>query len=298
MSPMQPNDSDLNHGLMLPNIGVPAQRLVEFGVAAEEAGWDGVFLIDQLVLPGEDATATLPDPWITLTGIAARTDVIRVGSYVTPVPRRQPWQLARDLATLDRLSDGRVIFGAGLGRDYDYTTFGRPYDLQHLGQKYDEALDVITGLWQGDPISYDGEHYTIDEAVMRPTPVQEPRIPIVIAGLWPNKKPFQRGARWDGIMPHYRGDGVLPKEGIDGLVPGADVEPEEDVRELLSYYHDLTEEPGEVFLPADPPHRSTGWLDLCKELGATWVVTRPRDQSGEWNLSMEQVRSGPPEQSR
>lgn len=285
----------LKHGLILPNhVGMAIDRLVEFGIAAEEAGWDGVFLIDQLVLPDEDVSPDIADPWVTLTAIAERTEKVQLGSYVTPIPRRQPWQLARDLATLDVLSDGRVILGAGLGRDYDYEPFGQSYNLRQLGQQYDEALDVIAGLWIGEPFSYDGEYYTLDDTVLRPTPVQEPRIPIMIAGLWPNKKPIVRGAQWDGIMPHYRGDGVLPKEGIEGLVSETEAEPEDEVRELMEYYHDVADEPGEVFLPADPPHRTDGWLERCEELGATWAVTRARE-SGQWNLTMERVREGPPE---
>ncbi|MFW6153451.1 MAG: LLM class flavin-dependent oxidoreductase [Halobacteriota archaeon] len=208
---------DLKHGIVLPNWEVDGdtERLVEYAVAAEAAGWDGVFLADHLAMSGEDGPPPFPDPWITLAGIAARTEKLRLVSWVTPIPRRQPWQVARDLATLDRLSDGRVILGTGLGRAFDYTTFGTPYEPKLLGRRYDEALDVITGLWTGEPFSYEGEHFTVDEAVMQPRPVQEPRIPIIVGGLWPNKQPFHRGARWDGMIPHYRGDGIIPAEGLD-----------------------------------------------------------------------------------
>lgn len=177
--------SELKHGIILPNweVGGDTERLVEFGVAAEEAGWDGVFLADHLAMGGEDGHPDFPDPWITLSGIAARTDEIKLGSWVTPIPRRQPWQLARDLATLDRLSNGRVILGTGLGRSFDYTTYGDPWDPKTLSVKYDEALDIITGLWTGEPFDYDGEHYTVTDAVLKPTPVQEPRIPVIIGGL-------------------------------------------------------------------------------------------------------------------
>lgn len=294
---------DLEFGIVLPNWAVEGDtgRLVEYGVAAEEAGWDGVFLADHLAMEGQDGHPAFPDPWVTLSAIAARTSEIRLGSWVTPVPRRQPWQLARDLATLDRLSNGRVLLGTGLGRAFDYTTFGEPWDPTTLGDRYDEALDVITGLWTGEPFSYDGAHFTVNDAVLRPTPIQEPRIPIIIGGVWPNRKPFHRGSRWDGMIPHYRGDGVVPAEGLgrevsgDLDIPRRPGDPETEVREMVEYYRGIADEPGELFLPADPPHATGDWIDRCRELGATWVYTRNIDPERGWDLSMERVRGGPPE---
>ncbi|MEF8906510.1 MAG: LLM class flavin-dependent oxidoreductase [Haloarculaceae archaeon] len=294
--------NDLNWGIVLPNWEVQGdtERLVEYGVAAEEAGWDGVFLADHLAMGGDDGHPDFPDPWITLSGIAARTDEITLGSWVTPIPRRQPWQLARDLATLDRLSGGRVMLGTGLGRAFDYTTFGDVWEPRRLGAKYDEALAVITGLWTGEPFSFDGEFFTVDEAVMRPTPVQEPRIPIVVGGVWPNKKPFHRGSEWDGMMPHYRGDGILPVEGYDRDQTGDLDIPERpgdvktEVSDMLEYYTGLTEEPGELFLPADQPHASDDWAEFCSDLGATWLYERNLAPESGWSLTMERVRKGPP----
>jgi hypothetical protein len=294
--------AELDYGIVLPNWEVDGdtERLVEYGVAAEEAGWDGVFLADHLAMGGEDGYPDFPDPWITLSGIAARTDEIKLGSWVTPVPRRQPWQLARDLATLDRLSGGRVILGTGLGRSFDYTTFGTPWEPGTLGAKYDESLDVVTGLWTGEPFSYDGDHYTVDDAVLKPTPVQEPRIPIVVGGVWPNRKPFHRGGEWDGMVPHYRGDGVIPAEGIESdesddlVVPERPGTAEDEVREMAAYYRDVADDPGELFLPADPPHATGDWPALCRDLGATWLYTRNLDPEHGWDLTMERVRDGPP----
>lgn len=292
----------LNHGIVLPNWEVEGDttQLVDYGVAAEAAGWDGVFLADHLAMGGADGHPPFPDPWITHAGIAARTDEIKLGTWVTPVPRRQPWQLARDLATLDRLSKGRVILGTGLGRAFDYTTFGEPWEPRTIGERYDEALDIIAGLWTGEPFSYDGDHYSVDEAVLRPTPVQEPRIPIVVGGLWPNRKPLQRGARWDGIIPHYRGDGVIPAGGVDAEqtgdldLPPRPGSPEEEVEAMVEYYLERADDDVEVFLPADPPHASGNWIEFCESLGATWVYTRNVDPESGWTLSMERVRSGPP----
>lgn len=286
----------MKYGIVLPNWVVEGDPglLVECGELAEEAGWDGVFLADHLIPPTEEESEDFPDPWITLTGIAARTETIKLGSWITPIPRRQPWQLARNLATLDQFSGGRVILGTGLGTPSDYSRFGRPWEPKPLGQRYDEALDVITGLWSGEPVSYDGEIYSIDDAVLRPAPLQEPRIPIIVGGVWPNKKPFHRGARWDGIVPHYRGDGIIPKDG-GPYAPARDEELShvEEVTNMLEYYQDIADDPGELFLPADPPDGGEDWIEMGEELGATWVYTRPKE-AGEWFLSRELILEGPP----
>lgn len=190
-----------------------------FALAAEDAGWDGVFLADHLAFPhdryeGPEAM-DFHDPWITMAGIATRAEELKLASLITPIPRRQPWQLARNLATLDRLSQGRLLLGTGLGIPAtNYTPFGRQDDRVTLGQRYDEALEVIDGLWRGEPLNYDGEHFTIDDAALLPAPVQEPRIPIVAGGVWPNKTPIRRSARWMGSPRHGKEPGPFPAIGV------------------------------------------------------------------------------------
>lgn len=290
----------MNVGYVLPQweFGEATQQIVEYAVEAEQAGWDGVFLADHLVFPPGDDLKARPempdyqgfsDPWMTLAGIAVETSSLTLASWVTPIPRRQPWQVARDLATLDQLSDGRVMLGTGLGRGTDYKPFGREYNLSALGDRYDEALDIIHGLWTGERFSYDGEYYQLDGARVLPTPVQRPRIPIVIGGLWPHKPPIDRGARWDGIIPHYPGDGIHPDEPVEGVAP------EDEVRDMIDYYTSQTDNPAEILLPENPPHRGGEWLDLCVELGATWVYRIPRNHEGEWDMNLDRIREGPPE---
>lgn len=111
----------------------------------------------------------MPDPWIALSAIAARTKTIRLGTSVTPVARRQPWQVARDLATLDRLSGGRVILGAGLGRRPDYEQFGYPWSLKWSAARTDEALSIVNRLWTGNPVTHEGEHFQLTDVVLLPT---------------------------------------------------------------------------------------------------------------------------------
>lgn len=261
----------------------PPDRLVEYAVIAEEAGWDGVFVSDML-------SNSWNDPWITLAGIASRTERIRLGTYVTPVPRRQPSQLARDLATLDRLSDGRVMLGAGLGAEEDYTTFGESWEPRRLGERYDEALEVITGLWSEGAFSHHGQHFTIDEVDMQPTPVQTPRIPIVVGFWWPNKRPVHRGAKWDGIVPFA--PSFLGEEGLHGEpVTGT---PAEEARDIMEYYRTLTDELGEVVFPVDPEEAPPDFAETCADLGATWLVTLDLLEAGEYDQNLERIRSGPP----
>lgn len=296
MTPKNSANTRLNFGIVLPNwiVGNDTEQLVEFAIASEEAGWDGVFLADHLMFPHGDyegpENMDFHDPWITMAGIATQTSDIRMGSWITPIPRRQPWQVARDLATLDQLSDGRILLGTGLGViPTNYAPFGRSDDPVTLGKRYDEALDVISGLWSGEPFSYDGDHFSIDDAVLLPTPAQEPRIPIVAGGIWPNKKPIQRGARWDGIVPHWEGDGAVPGD--------ATVVPEEVLRDLITYYNKHNEEPGEIMLPIDPPGKSPNYLEVCQQLGATWMYSRDlREPEYVSNptLALDRIREGPP----
>src|SRR5919204_1196012 len=118
----------MRYGICLANIGSYADPRVGVRVAeaAEAAGWDGVFMWDHLAFVWGPPAA---DPWITLAAIAASTSRVRVGTAVTPVARRRPQVLAHQVATLDRLSGGRVIFGAGLGGiESEFGRFGGPTD--------------------------------------------------------------------------------------------------------------------------------------------------------------------------
>ena len=122
---------------------------------------------------------------------------------VTPLPRRRPWVVARQAVTLDHLSGGRLILGVGLGfpPDREYTALGEDPDDRVRAQKLDESLKIIDGLWSGKPFAFSGEHYTIEETTFSPRPLQQPRIPIWVAGMWPSRAPMRRAARWDGAFP-------------------------------------------------------------------------------------------------
>jgi len=195
----------MQYALALPNGGIcDARTLGEFASLAEQSGWDGVFIEDYIVYQGKAGTPTY-DPWVCLAAMAMRTERIRLGTMVTPLARRRPWKVAADTITLDHLSQGRIVLGVGLGdtgesvsSDLSFTHFGELMPAKQRAQMLDEALDIVAGLYSGQPFRYAGKHYRVREVQLLPPPVQQPRIPIWIGGGYPLKGPTQRATRWDG----------------------------------------------------------------------------------------------------
>ena len=144
-----------------------------------------------------------------LAVIATRTSRIRLGTMITPVPRRRPWQLAKETVTLDRLSGGRLILGAGIGSPArgDFGIFHEPSGARVRAELLDEGLDVLAGLWSGERFSYAGRHFTVEPVRFSPPPVQRPRIPVWIGGVLPAAGPVRRAGRWDGMVPLARSAG-------------------------------------------------------------------------------------------
>jgi hypothetical protein len=173
--------------------------LRDFAAVAEDAGWDAVFVEDYIVYQNHQDVPTY-DPWVALAAMAVATSRIRLGTMVTPLARRRPWKLARETVTLDHLSEGRLILGAGVGDpdDFTYAAFGEQTDVALRAGIMDEALEVLTGMWSGQPFSYHGSHFRIGEITCLPQPIQQPRIPIWIGGAYPGLAPLRRAARWDG----------------------------------------------------------------------------------------------------
>ena len=171
--------------------------LADLAREAEQAGWDGFFIWDDVA--GYDTDLT--DPWIGLAAAAVNTSRIRLGALVTPLARRRPWKVARETVALDQLSGGRLVFGVGTGGgDEQYGDLGDVPNHRVRGEMLDEGLEIMTGLWTGLPFQFEGQHYHIRKARFRPVPVQQPRIPIWVGGVWPHKRPLERMARWDGMF--------------------------------------------------------------------------------------------------
>ncbi|MDE0989180.1 MAG: LLM class flavin-dependent oxidoreductase [Pseudomonadales bacterium] len=181
-----------------------AATLAELARTAEDVGWDGFFVWDHIAWDGR--IMPMVDPWVALTAIATSTNRIRIGAMVTPLPRRRPWKFARETVSLDYLSSGRMIVGVGIGDALaEFKNLGEVADLKTRGAMLDEGLKVVNGLWSGKQFSYVGEHYTVKDAQFLPSTLQQPRIPIWVGGKWPNRAPFRRAARWDGVFPILSG---------------------------------------------------------------------------------------------
>jgi alkanesulfonate monooxygenase SsuD/methylene tetrahydromethanopterin reductase-like flavin-dependent oxidoreductase (luciferase family) len=289
-------------GLFLPNFGPgfgDAAALAELALDAESAGWDGFFLWDHVA---RELEVPLVDPWVALAAVAVATERIRIGALVTPLPRRRPWQVARQTASLDHLSGGRLVFGAGIGsgRPSEWGDLGEVTDPRVRGARLDEGLAVLTGLWSGAPFSFAGDHHTVENAHFLPPPVQRPRIPVWIAAYWPHRRPLRRAARWDGLFPLFRG------------FPAAE-EPRL-LAEAVAFVKAERAALGGADAPFDVVYcapargeaeraRGAEALAPIREAGATWWLERlvPEDFGGDWDRGWpaaairEHVLAGPPD---
>lgn len=176
--------------------------LVQLAVEAEDAGWDGVFLWDHI--RWDQPVRAAADAWIALTAMASATSRIRIGPMVTPLARRRPAKVARETASLDVLSGGRLTLGVGIGSDefgHEYSITGEDVDDKTRAEKLDESLTILEAAWSGDEVRHRGRHYTVDGMRFLPRPVQRPGVPVWVGGYHGKVKPLRRAARYQGYFP-------------------------------------------------------------------------------------------------
>ncbi|MEO8284993.1 MAG: LLM class flavin-dependent oxidoreductase [Chloroflexota bacterium] len=263
------------------------RALSDLAREAEDAGWDGFFLWDHYFWKRPEPQP-VADTWTLLTAIAARTEKITIGPLITPLPRRRPWTVARQAATLDHFSGGRLVLGVGIGGDWfgDYSAFGETMGDKEHGEMLDEALAIISGLWSGKEFSFEGKHYQVKDALFIPKPLQQPRIPIWVAGNWPNKKPFRRAAMWDGVAAEARSD-------LGTLAP-------QHFRDIAVYVKENRSgaRPFEMThigrTPGNNPEAAVDIVSPYADAGVTWWLERIGDQQDTLEEMRSRVQEGPP----
>jgi alkanesulfonate monooxygenase SsuD/methylene tetrahydromethanopterin reductase-like flavin-dependent oxidoreductase (luciferase family) len=264
----------MRFGLSIPPFTDPAV-VVDLAVQADRAGWDGVFLWDHLHFRREDRL-DVHDPWVLLGAIAQATTHVRLGTMVTPLARRRPQVVAKQVVTLDHLSGGRAVLGVGLGEPPgdEFEAFGDPGDARVRARRLDESLAAIDLLWRAEAVRYHGELVHLD-AELHPGPVQRPRPPIWVAGVWPHRRPLARAAQWDGVVPLDPND----------LCPPARVA--EVVAVVGQHRDDLT---GFDVVAMWAPGAAVAEYE---EAGATWLIDSVWP-AGDWVSDLRAVASAPP----
>jgi alkanesulfonate monooxygenase SsuD/methylene tetrahydromethanopterin reductase-like flavin-dependent oxidoreductase (luciferase family) len=270
----------VRYGFVIPR-GDP-RAVAELAGEVEAAGWDGAFYWDGINL-GDMETY---DAWVVMAAMAMRTERVRIGAMLTPPARRRPWKLARETIALDHLSGGRLVLPVGLGAldDGGFSKVGEPTDRRVRAQLLDESLDILTGLWSGEPFSYEGEHYTLEEMTFLPRPVQSPRIPIWVVGAWPSEKSMNRALRYDGLLAYTTRGEVTP----------------EDIRAMKAYVEEnrSRDTPFDIVwegqTPGDDPGRAASIVRPFAEAGVTWWIESMWTPPNELDDLRARIRQGPP----
>lgn len=287
----------MKFGIYLPNFGPfgDARVLASLARDAEDSGWDGFFIWDHIAGMG----LHMVDTWVALASIALNTQRIRIGTTVTPLPRRRPWKVARETVSIDHLSGGRLILGVGIGGgSWEWDDLGEQTDIKERGMMLDEALYILAGLWTGEPFQYEGRYFHIKETQFLPKPVQSPRIPVWVGGFWPHKAPFRRAAVWDGIFPLFETD--------------SEEEELTQLKEAVSYVSEHRTSPTPIdlictgFTFADKTSLAAEMIGRRAALGMTWwleSITPSRFSlkfRDEWPVDRmrERILQGPPRDNR
>lgn len=261
----------MKHGLLVANIGPYADVRTTVGLAqaAEAAGWDAYLLWDHLAFVWGRPAA---DPWVALGAIGISTERIAIGTGVTPVARRRPHVLAHEIATLDRLTGGRVIFGAGLGGGHgEFAKFGESEEERPRAELLDEGLDVIRALLDGEVVHHRGAHFDVDGVQLRPAP--ERHVPIWIGGM--SKRARARAARFDGWFAD-----TATNDGMNTM-------PDEFARMLDGY------EFGDVAVMGYSEPDDHDVRAAYEAAGATWWIEQIHDKRGDLDGMRRRIEAGP-----
>lgn len=185
-----------------------ATQSIEMAVAAEDAGWDGFFAWDGISVGPMDTF----DPWTILGAAAVRTSRITLGAMVFSLPRRKPWEVARQALTVDHLSGGRLVLPVGLGAidDGAYSRVsGEHVAVKERAALLDDSLAILDLAWTGEPVTYEGTFHRVTDLAFQPRPVRG-TIPVWVIGAWFAPRSMRRAAGRDGVIATRREDGFDP----------------------------------------------------------------------------------------
>jgi alkanesulfonate monooxygenase SsuD/methylene tetrahydromethanopterin reductase-like flavin-dependent oxidoreductase (luciferase family) len=283
----------MDYAIGVPNVGPfgDVTVLVDLAIRAEGAGWDGWFVWDHLLYHHPDWPVV--DPWVAVSAAAAQTRRVQLGVLLAAVARYRPWQLAKTAATIDRLSGGRLVFGAGLGSiPGEYEAFGENGDARARADRLDESLALIHRFWRGDAVRHRGSYYRVDAPPMLPTPLRS-HIPIWVGGRWPARRPFRRAARWDGVMPthaDYPHGTTLPADQLAGIIDY-----------VLSQR--TSQQRFDIVVEGETPSggldaHSVDHVAAYADIGVTWWVEKLGWWRGGLDAAIERIDAGPPHAHR
>jgi hypothetical protein len=271
--------------------------IVDLAVECERAGWEAVFVWDTpYASDADESVQETFDAWALMTAIALRTERVEIGTMITPLAWRRPWEIARQSMTLDRLSGGRFILCVGLGWVPEGgSVFGEETNRKTRAGMLDEGLDMLSGLWSGRRFSFEGRHYWLDEVLFVPSPIR--KIPVWVVGAWnrdpdawPVKRSMRRTLRWDGVLPN-----VFDASGnTHGSTP-------DDVRAMADWVRSQRSDPFDIVCEGGGEKEDVNasaetvreWMDA----GATWwleaVWWSMYRHPGDAEPMRERIRVGP-----
>jgi alkanesulfonate monooxygenase SsuD/methylene tetrahydromethanopterin reductase-like flavin-dependent oxidoreductase (luciferase family) len=262
-----------------------ARQVADTAYIAEKAGWDGLFIGDAI---------WCSDPMVALAAAAMVTHTIRLGLMVIPAPIRVPWKVASESLSVDHLSNGRLTLGLATGATWmGWQSFpDEVTDTKARAEMLGEMIDLLTLLYKSKQFDYIGKHYRVlltrtDEQHYPPKPIQQPRIPLWVTGVWPRKTSMKRAMKGDGLIPHkINNEGKLVE-----VTPA-------DLREMKAYVEDQRglDTPFDYIVEGQilglEPSQIQEKLGAWQAAGGTWFIESTYGLSYE--QIQERIQQGPP----
>jgi alkanesulfonate monooxygenase SsuD/methylene tetrahydromethanopterin reductase-like flavin-dependent oxidoreductase (luciferase family) len=265
----------MRSAIFLPPFDALADPDLVAGLAAdaEEVGWHGFFVWDHITY--RPPVRAVADPWVVLSAMACATEHLALGPMVTPLPRRRPAVVARQTASLDRLSRGRLVLGVGTGGDgsRELSATGEELGDRARGDMLDEHLAILRAAWSGEPVRHRGDHYVVDDVTFLPTP-ERPGGPTVWVGArYGNARPLRRAAQYDGVFP-------------------IEVEQPDQLAEVVATVQAqrTSDGPYDVAIGRPPGTDPAGW----QAAGATWWLVAFGIEDLQLDRIRGVIRAGPP----